>query len=117
MKAYQVAQVVKKQQQQQKKPPANAGDAKDVGLIPRSGRSPRGGHDNPLQYSCLENPMGRGAWRATVSPWGCTELDMTEHTHLIWDYTLLPCDVSLQEAAYVSLPPHQACLYELMQKF
>ena len=112
-----MAQVVKKQQQQQKKPPANAGDAKDVGLIPRSGRSPRGGHDNPLQYSCLENPMGRGAWRATVSPWGCTELDMTEHTHLIWDYTLLPCDVSLQEAAYVSLPPHQACLYELMQKF
>ena len=46
--------------------PANAGDAKDVGLIPGSGRSPEGGHSNPLQYSCLENPMDRGAWRATV---------------------------------------------------
>ena len=38
----------------------------DPGLIPGSGRSPGGGHDNPLQYSCLENPMDRGAWWATV---------------------------------------------------
>ena len=37
-----------------------------MGLIPGSGRSPRGGHGNPLQYSCLENPMDRGAWQATV---------------------------------------------------
>ena len=49
-----------------KHPPANAGDQRDVGLIPGSGRSPGGGHGNPLQYSCLENPMDRGAWRATV---------------------------------------------------
>ena len=49
-----------------KNPPANAGDKRDTGLIPRSGRSPEGGHDNPLQYSCLENPMDRGAWQATV---------------------------------------------------
>ena len=47
-------------------PPANAGDVRDAGLIPRSGRSPGGGHGNPLQYSCLENPMDRGAWWATV---------------------------------------------------
>ena len=40
----------------------NAGDAGDVGLILRSGRSPGGGHDNPLRYSCLENSMDRGAW-------------------------------------------------------
>ena len=46
--------------------PANAGDIKDVGSIPGSGRSPGGGHGNPLQYSGLENPMDRGAWRATV---------------------------------------------------
>ena len=46
--------------------PANAGDIKDAGSIPRSGRSPEGGHGNPLQYSCLENSMDRGAWRATV---------------------------------------------------
>ena len=43
-----------------------AGDASGVGSIPRSGRSPGGGHGNPLQYSCLENPMDRGAWWATV---------------------------------------------------
>ena len=47
-------------------PPANAGDTKDVGSIPRSGRSPGEGNGNPLQYSCLENSMDRGAWRATV---------------------------------------------------
>ena len=46
--------------------PANAGDAGDLGLIPGSGRSPGGGHGNPLQYSCLENPMDRGAWWAAV---------------------------------------------------
>ena len=39
---------------------------KPTGLVPGSGRSPGGGHGNPLQYSCLENPMGRGAWQATV---------------------------------------------------
>ena len=44
--------------------PANAGDP---GLIPGFGRSPGGGHGNPLQYSCLENPMDKGAWRA-ISP-------------------------------------------------
>ena len=46
-----------------KNPPANAGDA---GWIPGSGRSPGEGNDNPLQYSCLENPMDRGVWQATV---------------------------------------------------
>ena len=45
---------------------ASAGDIGDSGSIPRLGRSPRGGHDNPLQYSCLENPMNRGVWQATV---------------------------------------------------
>ena len=45
-------------------PPANARDVRDVGSISGSGRSPGGGHGNPLQYSCLENPMNRGAWRA-----------------------------------------------------
>ena len=45
---------------------ANAGDARDAGLIPGLGRAPGGGHGNPLQYSCLENPMDRGAWRAAA---------------------------------------------------
>ena len=44
----------------------NAGDIGDVGSIPGSGRSPGGGDGNPLQYSCLENPMDRGAWWATA---------------------------------------------------
>ena len=45
-----------------KNPPANAGDAGDMGLTPGSGRSPGEGNGNPLQYSCLENSMDRGAW-------------------------------------------------------
>jgi len=49
-----------------KNPPANSGDIRDKGSISGSGRSPGGGHGNPLQYSCLENPMDRGVWRATV---------------------------------------------------
>ena len=61
-------------------PSANAGDIKDVGSIPGLGRSPGGGHGNPLQYSGLENPVDRGAWRATVPPGTCKELDMTEAT-------------------------------------
>ena len=46
--------------------PANAGDLRDVGSIPGKGRSSGGGNGNPLQYSCLENPMDRGAWCAAV---------------------------------------------------
>ena len=49
-----------------KNPPASARDIRDTGSIPGSGRSPGGGYGNPLQYSCLENPMDRGAWQATV---------------------------------------------------
>ena len=57
---------------------ANAGDIRDVGSIPGLGRSPGGGHGNPLQYSCLENPTDRGAWQATVHR--VTELDTNEAT-------------------------------------
>ena len=59
IRAFQVALVVKN-------PPANAGDIKEAVSTPELGRHPGGGHDNPLQYSCLENPMDRGGWWATV---------------------------------------------------
>ena len=78
IKASQVALVVKKKKKKkknqtkpnqtktkQKTPHTNAGDFADVGLIPGSGRSPGGGHCNPLRYSCLENPMDSRAWQAT----------------------------------------------------
>ena len=58
-----------------KNPPANAGD---VCSIPGSGRSPEEGNGNPLQYSCLENPMDGGAWQATVH--SIAESDTTEAT-------------------------------------
>ena len=57
--AYQVALLVKS-------PSASARDARDMGPIPGSGRSPGGGHGSPLPYSCLENPMDRGTWQAVV---------------------------------------------------
>ena len=71
MGASQVALVVKN-------PPANAGDLRDAGLILGLGRSPGGRHSNPLQYSCLENPMERSL--AGYSPQGHRESDTTEAT-------------------------------------
>ena len=69
-----------------KNPSANAGDERDTSSIPESGRSPGGGHDNPLQYSGLGNAMDRGAWRATVhgvakSQTCVKRLSMHAHTH------------------------------------
>ena len=67
-----------------KNPPADVGDIRGLGSIPGLGRSPKGGHGNPLQYSCLENPMDRGVWQAIVhrvtkSP---TQLKgLSTHTH------------------------------------
>ena len=58
---------------------ANAGDARDMGSLPGSGRSPGVGNGNPLQYSCLKNSMDRGAWWATVHG-VAKESDRTEHT-------------------------------------
>ena len=59
--------------------PANARDTRDTGSIPGSGRFLGGGHGSPLQYSCLKNPMDRGAWQAN-SAGGCKESDRTEVT-------------------------------------
>ena len=58
-----------------KDPPANAGDIRDVGSIPRSGKIPGIGNGNSLQYSCLENSMDRGAWQATVHGVAKSQID------------------------------------------
>ena len=63
----------------------------DLGLIPGSGRSPGEGNGNPLQYSCLENPMDGEVWQATYNPWGHKESDTTERLHFHFhsdDYVL-----------------------------
>ena len=66
-----------------KNPPANAGDTRDVGLIPGLGRSPGEGNGNPLQYSFLENSMDRGAWQATVHRVAKSQTQLNDgvHTH------------------------------------
>ena len=61
--------------------PANAGDTRDVGLTPGSGRSPGEGNGNPLQYSCLEHSMDRRAWWATIHGAAKTQLSTHTHTH------------------------------------
>ena len=59
-----------------KKSSANTGDTRDTGSIPGSGRFPGGGNGNPLQYSCLKNPMDRGVWWVIVQK--VADLDVTE---------------------------------------
>ena len=66
-----------------KNSPANAGDEKDVGLVPGSGRSPGGGNGNPLQSSCLENRMDRGAWRVSESQTRLSTAEQHRNTHLV----------------------------------
>ena len=84
LRASQVALVVKNAA-------ASVGDIKHLDSIPGLGRSPGGGHGNPLQDSCLGNPMDRGAWRATVH--GVTKSDMTEVTKYqqLWQPVLGLC--------------------------
>ena len=83
----------------------------DLGLIPGSGRSPGGGHNNPLQYSYLENPMDRGAWRATVNgvakSW--TRLKWLA-THILW----IPVYIILSKKTAFSL---KFCPYDLFLWF
>ena len=67
---------------------ASVYNAGDLGSIPGSGRSPREGNGNPLQYYCLENPMDRGDC-VGYSPWGRKESDMTEHTFTIKSFSFL----------------------------
>ena len=63
-----------------KNPPANAGNTGNMGSVPGLGRSPAGGNGNPFQYSCLENPMDRGAWQATVHGVAKSQTRLSMHT-------------------------------------
>ena len=85
--------------------PATAGEVRDAGSIPGSGRSPGGGHVNPLQYSCLENPMDRGAWWVTVH--GVTK-SQTRLRDFIHSYIIL--------AYFQCLIMYMSILYECMYK-
>ena len=73
MRTSQLALVVKNS-------PASVGDLRDMGSIPGLGRSPGEGNDNTLQYSCLENPMDRGAWRATVHGVAKSQTQLSDFT-------------------------------------
>ena len=70
--------------------PANAGDIRDAGSIPGSGRSPGGGHGSLFQYSCLENPMDTGAWWATVHrvAMSQTQLKQSKQARITWRFYL-----------------------------
>ena len=74
----------------------NTRDAGDVGLIPGSGRSPGGGHGNPLQYFCLENPMDRGAWRATVHRVTKSRTRLSNRTHVHRPLETFSCNKQAQ---------------------
>ena len=65
-----------------KNPPASAGETRDTGSIPGLGRSSEGGNGTPLQYSCLENPMDRGAWWATVHGVTKSRTQPSMHAHM-----------------------------------
>ena len=66
-----------------KKSQANAGDARDAGLIPELGRSAGGGNGSPLQCSCLGNPMDRGAWQVTAHEVTKSRAQLITHTHIL----------------------------------
>ena len=70
-----------------KNPPANAGDIRDVGWIPGLGKYPGEGHGNPLQYSCLENPMDRGTWWAAVYRAAQSQTPLKQFSMHTIDYT------------------------------
>ena len=89
-----------------KNPPASAGDKGDAGPVPMSGRFPGGGNGNPLPYSCLENSMDTGAWRATV--YGITErwTRLSEHTRTLQNEAEAPNMVVRPIVTGILLSPH-----------
>ena len=97
--------------------PANAGKARDAGLIPGLGRFSEGGHGNPLQYSCLKNPHGQRSL-VDYSPWGHRELEMTEAILVLSCISLFICDI-MQVFFIIShwVSPHENYLFILFAHF
>ena len=91
--------------------PANAGDIRDACSIPVSGRSPGGGHGNPLQYSCLENPMDRGAWQTTAH--GVTKIQTLLKPLSLHSGTVFWCMLPL----IFLLPLMPSCLLSILIMF
>ena len=87
--------------------PANAGDVRDSGLIPGLGRCPVGGHGNPLQYSCLENLMDRGALQATV----CWVSKSQTLTHDIIASMHPLCNIYVYMCVYIYIYIYSVCVY------
>ena len=99
-----------------KNPPFNAGDVREVGSVRGSGKSPGGEHGNPLQYSCLENPMDRGDWQAIVNR--VTESHTTEVTSQVGTHvyiTHLSLDL-LPEPPSSSLSDSMICVFPWKSK-
>ena len=85
-----------------KNPPANAGDTRDTGSIPGSGRCPGAGNSNPFWYSCLENPMDRGAWRPTVHGVAKSQIQpSTDKTHVNMSSLLNDTTVYIVNKSYL----------------
>ena len=88
-----------------KNPPDNAGGIRDMGSHPGSGRCPGGGHGNPLQYSCLENSMDRGSWRASVHRVTKTEVTSHAGTHVFWSLLAPPLRQAVYKVRSTLSPP------------
>ena len=86
-----------------KNPPASEGDARDSVSVPGWGRSPGGGHGNPLQHSCLESPMDRGAWWAAIRGVTKNRTRLSTHTHTYTPQKVISLSSSVQ-ALHVTAP-------------
>ena len=92
--------------------PANAGDTGDASLIPGSGRSPGVGDDNPLQYSCLENSMNRGAWWAIVHR--VAKSRMSTHTHTFAGFFFFSVCAKSDNLFFPCLAQYHKCFLSLL---
>ena len=100
-----------------KKSACNTGDTGDVGSIPGSGRSSGGGHSNPLQYSCLENPMDRGPWKVTVHRvtgiWTCQKWLSSSNSIYVCMYTYIQMYLTCSVHVYLYCV---SCLFHCLTK-